>query len=101
VKKISAVLMTLSVSLLGLTTAFAGGPMRHGPKKWSPAHKPETKQVFYDEKGKEVNVKNLSKVKGKTLYDDAGNAYEIKNGKIILMEKDRALNKRLGSGPVA
>ncbi|RLB71570.1 MAG: hypothetical protein DRH04_01475 [Deltaproteobacteria bacterium] len=100
-KKISAVLMTLSVSLLGLTTAFAGGPMRHGPKKWSPAHKPETKQVFYDEKGKEVNVKNLSKVKGKTLYDDAGNAYEIKNGKIILMEKDRALNKRLGSGPVA
>lgn len=99
-KKISAVLMTVSVSLLGLTTAFAGSPMSHGPKKWSPAQKP-TKQVFYDEKGKVVDVSNMSKIKGKTLYDDAGNAYEIKNGKVIMMEKSRVVKKRIGPGPVA
>ncbi|MCK5162815.1 MAG: hypothetical protein KAQ72_03820 [Desulfobacula sp.] len=99
-KKIFAVLMTLFFSL-GSTAAFAKGPAKNGPKKWNPAAKPAVKQVFYDEKGNMVDIKNLSKIKGRTLYDKQGNAYELQKGQLIQLGKERKLKKRIGPGPVA
>ena len=99
-KKIIGVVIALVFSL-GSTTIFAQNQVQSGPKKWNPAAKPSAKQVFYDEKGKVIDLKNLAKIKGKVLYDKKGNAYEIQKGQIIRLQDNRQLQKRVGPAPVA
>jgi hypothetical protein len=84
----------------GLTVSFAKTPVKTGVKKWDPTDKPAA-EGYYDDKGNKVDVKNLTKIKGKTLYDKQGNAYQIQDGKIIKLNKQKMLQKRIGPGPVA
>ena len=99
-KKIIGSVIALVFSL-GTTTVFAQNSAQKTPKKWNPAAKPNAQQVFYNEKGKVVDIKNLTKIKGKVLYDKKGNAYEIQKGQIIRLQDNRQLKKRIGPAPVA